>query len=365
MADKYRIDSQKITFHPERVVQWKNANFEWDQIKSVYPIYAEIAPVGACNHRCTFCSVDYLGYKTVSQNKDVLLGRIKEMGEHGVKSIMFAGEGEPALWKPLPEVMEVVKNEYNIDLSMTTNMIPFTRKNSESFVKNSTWIKVSINAGTEQGYEAIHQTKKSDFGKALDNFGHCVELRNNNNYECTLGAQMLLLPDNKDQAVELATKMRDLGADYLVIKPYTQSLYGVSRQYDGLRYDDMMYLKAELDAVSTDDFSVVFRANTMSKLNENKRPYDKCYSTPIFWTYIMADGAVYSCGAYLGNDKFHLGNINNSSFSEIWEGDRRKENFLHVYNDLDIGECRKNCRMDEVNRYLWELKNPTKHVNFI
>ena len=26
--------------------------------------------------------------------------------------------------------------------------------------------------------------------------------------------------------------------------------------------------------------------------------------------YIMADGAVYSCGAYLGNEKFLLGNIN-------------------------------------------------------
>lgn len=365
MSDKYKIDSQKISFHPKRVAQWMDADFEWEKVKKVYPLYVEIAPVGACNHRCTFCSVDYLGYKTVSQDKDVLLDRLKGMSSNGVKSIMFAGEGEPALWKPLADVMDIAKKEYNLDLAMTTNMIPFTEKNSNSFVANSTWIKVSINAGTAEGYEAIHQTKKSDFEKALTNFERCVNIKVKNNYDCTLGAQMLLLPENENQVETLARRMRDIGADYLVVKPYTQSLYGVSRKYNGLRYDDMMYLKDKLDVISTDSFNVVFRANTMKKLNEEKQPYGKCYSTPVFWTYIMADGAVYACGAYLGNDKFLLGNINDNTFSEIWEGDKRKNNFMHVKDELDITKCRRNCRMDEVNRYLWDLNNPTSHVNFI
>jgi len=67
----------------------------------------------------------------------------------------------------------------------------------------------------------------------------------------------------------------------------------------------------------------------------------------------------------LGNENFNLGNINDSSFSVIWEGEGRKHNFLHVRDELSIENCRKNCRMDEVNRYLWELKHPSPHVNFI
>jgi radical SAM protein with 4Fe4S-binding SPASM domain len=94
-------------------------------------------------------------------------------------------------------------------------------------------------------------------------------------------------------------------------------------------------------------------------------PYEKCYATPFFWGYIMADGSVYSCSAFLGNENFNLGNINTQTFKEIWQGDKRKQNINYVKNELDISSCRKNCRMDEVNRYLWALKHPNAHVNFI
>jgi hypothetical protein len=29
------------------------------------------------------------------------------------------------------------------------------------------------------------------------------------------------------------------------------------------------------------------------------------------------------------------------------------------------GSCRENCRLDSINRYLFSLKNPPEHVNFI
>ena len=364
MVDQNRIDSHKLAFHPTSVAKWLDADNKWEEVRDIYPIYVEIAPIGACNHRCTFCSVDYIGYVNVAQDKKVLLSRLKEMAIKGVKSVMFAGEGEPALWGPLPDVLEEAKT-FGIDMSMTTNMVPFTPSNTEKFVANCSWIKASINAGNKKGYEEIHQTKGSDFNLALSNLERSAQIKSQKNYECTLGAQMLLLPENKDQVEELALRLKDTGINYFVVKPYTQSLYGLSRKYQGLQYDDMMHLDARLQEISTDSFEIVFRANTMLKLNEEKQPYDKCCATPVFWAYIMADGAVYSCGAYLGNEKFLLGNINESSFADIWEGEGRKRNFLYVANELSISECRKNCRMDEVNRYLWELKNPSSHVNFI
>ncbi len=103
----------------------------------------------------------------------------------------------------------------------------------------------------------------------------------------------------------------------------------------------------------------------MKKHIEKKPSYDKCHSTPFFWGYIAADGKVFGCSAYLGKDEFCYGSIYDNSFEEIWESEKRKSSYLYIKDSLDIKNCRLNCRMDKVNKYLWDLKNPNKHVNFI
>ena len=60
--DTYKIDGSKILHHPERLKQWLNAQGNIEAQLKIYPIYMEISPIGGCNHRCTFCAVDYLGY---------------------------------------------------------------------------------------------------------------------------------------------------------------------------------------------------------------------------------------------------------------------------------------------------------------
>lgn len=103
----------------------------------------------------------------------------------------------------------------------------------------------------------------------------------------------------------------------------------------------------------------------MKHLEEDKRYYSKCFATPNFWAYIMANGDVYGCSAYLLDERFLYGNIHEQLFSEIWEGEKRRKSADFVRNGLDITECRKNCRMEHVNRYLWDIKEPQLHANFI
>ena len=107
MTDKYRIDSHKLMFHPKRVAKWQAGYSQWESAKEIYPIYLEISPTGICNHRCLFCAKDYIGYKKREIDKNILMQRITEMAGYGVKSIMFAGEGEPVLYNDLHEVLDL------------------------------------------------------------------------------------------------------------------------------------------------------------------------------------------------------------------------------------------------------------------
>lgn len=362
--DKYRIDSQKISFHPMRVAEIVSAGDDWNKAKSIYPIYLEVSPVGACNHRCTFCAVDYIGYKTVMLDTYVFGNRLKELGRLGLKSIMYAGEGEPLLHKKIHEIITETKKN-NIDVSFTTNAT-VVNDNFLSVLDKVSWIKVSINAGNAETYAKVHQTKEKDFNKVIHNLKRIVDEKKNKSLDLVVGAQCLLLPENFNQMNDLAKICRDeIGLDYLVIKPYSQHLFSETNIYENIDYSPYLDLGTELAKQNTDSFQVVFRGHTMKKYIDSNR-YDKCHATPFVWGYIMADGSVYGCSAFLLDKRFDYGNINNSSFKDIWEGEKRKQSFMHIKHELDISECRKNCRMDEVNRYLDAvIKQSVPHINFI
>ena len=364
--DKFRIDSHKLTYHPQRVAQFLEAGDDWAKAKHVYPIYVEVSPVGACNHRCTFCAVDYIGYESRMLDADSFSDRLAEMGELGVKSIMYAGEGEPLLHKRINDLVEATAKA-GIDVAFTTNAVVLNDHFIERSLPLSSWVKVSINAGTAQTYARIHRTKERDFSRVTDNLKRAVAARRRHGWKCTIGAQALLLPENAAEMETLARLCRDeIGLDYLVIKPYSQHLLSDTRIYEDIDYTQYLGLEESLRALNSAEFNVVFRMNTIRKHIHDSDRYTKCNATPMFWAYVMANGDVYGCSAYLLDKRFCYGNLAERSFRSIWEGPEREAGFHFVRDGLNIEECRRNCRMDEANRYLYELKEGlVHHVNFI
>lgn len=354
--DKFRIDSHKLLYHVARVNDWLEG-------KNIYPIYIEISPSGACNHRCTYCGLDFMEYKPRYLDAGILKERLFELGKLGLKSAMYAGEGEPFLHRDMAELINYTKKS-GIDVAVTTNGVLLDEKIVDKILANTEWVKVSINGATRETYAKIHCCNADDFDRVIKNLSYAAKIKRNNNYKCTLGMQLLLLPENADEVVALAELARNIGIDYLVIKPYSQHLQSKTRIYSSIRYSDYTYLTDELAKFDSEDFNVIHRIHTMKKWDEKKKNYQRCLALP-FWSYIDAGGNVWGCSVYLGDKRFFYGNIYEQSFGSIWEGEKRLQSLNWLQEEVDVSGCRVNCRLDEINSYLWKLKQPPLHVNFI
>ncbi len=363
--NNFGIDEHKLNFHPRRVADWLESDDNWDKAKKVYPIYVEISPSGLCNHQCSFCGLDFTPQdKAVFLKTDILKDRLLEMARLGIKSVMFAGEGEPLLHKNMAEITSHAK-KFGIDVAFTTNGTCLTKKFCEMTISSIEWVKVSINAGTPKTYAKIHNAPEDHFGLVLKNIVEAVKIRNEKRSNCVLGAQAILLPDNKNEMETLAKSIRDAGCNYLVIKPYSQHPQSDTKKYQNVSYqqDEMKKLEETLSKLNGDNFKVIFRSQTMERISKGKT-YSKCHSTPFFWAYISSVGDVYSCSVFFGDERFLLGNIYKQTFQEMWEGEKRRRNG-ELMKNFDTSGCRNGCRMDACNRHLEGIKNPPQHANFI
>lgn len=354
--DMHRIDSHKLIFHPERVSAWQSGD-------NIFPIYMEISPSGACNHRCTFCGLDFMNYKPRFLKSAILRERLSELGRLGLKSVMFAGEGEPFLHRDMTEVAKHTKKS-GIDVAFTTNGVLLKPEIATQILPVTSWIKVSCNAGNAETYAKLHRTKEKDYKQVFENLKTAVDIRQQASLNCALGLQSLLLPENQDEMIDLTQRCRDTGLDYLVIKPYSQHPQSNSKIYQDISYESCAQLADQLQKFNTDNFSVIFRFETMKRWESKEKGYDKCLALP-FWSYIDASGNVWGCSVFLNDERFLYGNIYEQNFQDIWDGDKRKNSLDWCRQHLDTASCRTNCRMDKINSYLWELANPSQHINFI
>ncbi len=348
-----RMDSHKLIYHPDVVARWMKG-------ENIYPIELEIGLTNACNHRCSFCAVDYTGYQPDYIDSRMLISNLEELAPRGVKSIIYAGEGEPLLHNETPDIVNRTK-ELGIDAAISTNGVLLTPEVSRECLKSLTWIRFSVAGITDETYNKIQRGKQGDLEKVLFHMAEAVRVKREQHLSVTIGVQLLLLPDNKDEIIQMGKELKKIGVDYFTIKPFSQ--HPQSRQILQVDYKGMLALEKEVLELQTDDYKIYFRAHSMQKL-KCKRGYKQCFALP-FMVYVDAKGNLWPCIVFMGRDELKYGNLNEENFVDIWEGTHRKE-IVNYFRNMDLEKnCRELCRLDEMNRYLDELKHPDGHVNFI
>jgi radical SAM protein with 4Fe4S-binding SPASM domain len=351
------MDSHKLIFHPQRVSDWLSG-------VDVYPLTVEISLSGACNHRCIFCGLDYLGYRPLFLDKELILSNLRVMRDRGVRAIVLAGEGEPLLNRQAPEIIKGARAT-GLDVGLSTNGVLFDRPAALECIPSLAWIRFSVNGAGEEQYRVVHRGRNEDFDRVLRNIADAVDAKGELRLDTSIGVQMVLIPENSgsfESIAFFAKRLREIGVDYFAIKPFSkhpQSICSLDQVFD---YAGFSGLETCLRELESDRFQIIFRSNSMKKLKERRR-YEKCLGLP-FFAFIDAAANVFPCVAYLGKDEFSLGNLEGGDFQQIWEGTRRKA-VMDLFSRMDVSGCRELCRLDEINGYLHDLVNPGAHVNFI
>lgn len=346
------IDSHKLMYHPERVTEWKETG-------DCYPIYVEVGPTNICNHKCIFCALDFVEHGNHTIDKDIMISALKDMAKHGIKSVMFAGEGEPLLHKDICLFVQKAK-EYGMDVSITTNGVLFTKEKIEKYLPYLTWIRFSVDAGSAKTYSEIHKTKKEDFNKLIKNIKVAVEFKRKNKLKTTIGIQFLLIPQNIKEVIKFAKLFKKIRVDNIQIKPYSQHPKSINKFV--IKYGDYAYLEEPLKKLNSDKFKVFFRGETMKRI-EDKNPYSECFGLP-FFALINSKGDIIPCNLFYDSKRFVYGNLYKNNFSEIWNSQQRQR-VLKILRRIGCEHCRGGCRLDVINRYLNRIKQPEEHDNFI
>ncbi|MHB8154886.1 MAG: radical SAM protein [Candidatus Omnitrophota bacterium] len=352
--DNFRLDSHKLMYHASAVNQWLEG-------KEICPIYVELGLYGGCNHRCVFCAFDYLKYKPGMLKESCFKKFLSEASKGGVRAVLFSGEGEPLLHPKAAEIIAFAKKN-KIDTALSTNGVFLDYFTAQKILSYLSWMRVSLNAGSAKNYAFIHGTSAQDFQTVLDNLRNAVSIKRKNKYSCVIGVQLILLPENSKEVLNLARRLREIGVDYFTVKPFSRHPLSIHNVDTG-SYRENYILQNKLAKYANENFKVIFRQYSFDKICSAK-PYERCLGFD-FITHITASGDVLPCNAFVGKKEFVLGNICKNSLSAILKSRKRKVILNKIYRDWDINKCRKSCRLDEINCYLWDLKHQVRHHNFI
>lgn len=351
---RIQFDGNKLLHHLDRVNAWSKGQL-------IYPVYVAFSPSSLCNHHCNFCVYHYKKFEPVYFPMNSFNKLITEFKELGIRSIFFAGDGEPLLNKDCSKMIVACK-EASIDVGLNTNGRLISDSNVEDLVENLEFIRVSLNAGDRESYKKIHGCSLDDFDKVVGNIRKMVEFKKKLNSKITIGVQLVLQQANCYGVKKLSTLLKEIGVDYFSVKPFLKHPDTLFDDVIADRESILLDLLEHSKNISDGSFQFVIRNNMFQA--EEKRNYKHCLSTP-FMIEIDAKGDVYTCGPYIGNPDHVLGNVLRDSFKNVWNSDKANKVRENLSCKLDVSKCMPSCRPNSVNEVLWKIKNPPQHVNYI
>ena len=310
------LDSHKLSYHYDRVVAW-------EQGERIAPVSVDMALTRACGAMCSFCyaMVQEPQERSSIKTKEAL-NLLDDFAEIGVRGVSLISDGESTLSKSYVPFIQHAHN-IGIDVGNATNGWEWEEEKINEVLPYLTWVRFTVAAGRPESYAKImfkDSKHTSVFDRAMKNIKYAVDLKKKLNLKVTLGIQMVLLPEFKDEIVPFADLAINLGVDYGVIKHCSDDEFG-TLGVDYSKYEEMYGLLKMAEEKSNSRTKIIVK---WSKIQNKGLPsYNRFYG-PQFLLQISGSGLVAPSGMFFNArySKFHIGNFVDERFKDIFKSER-------------------------------------------
>ncbi len=325
---KLILDSHKLSYHYDRVEAWEAG-------EKIAPISVDMALTRACGAMCSFCyAMVQEPQERASIKTKEALNLLDDFAEIGVKSVSLISDGESTLSKAyVPFIQHSA--DVGVDVGNATNGWEWDPDKIDEVLPYLTWVRFTVAAGTPESYARImfkSEEHTEVFDRAVRNIKYAVDLKEKLGLKVTLGIQMVLMPEFKDEILPFAKLATDLGVDYGVIKHCSDDEFS-TLGVDYSKYEDMYALLSAAENLSNAKTKVIVKWDKIK--NKGKPSYNRFYG-PQFLLQISGSGLVAPSGMFFNArySKLHIGNFAEERFKSIFESDRYRKimNYLASEN---------------------------------
>ena len=351
-----KLDKEHFPF---KLLAHKTTVEDFIQGKIINPIHCRIGLTNKCNLRCKFCNFHSENEKDFYDefsfedfmDKDRMISFLDDFSKNGGKAITLCGSGEPTIHPDYVEICEYA-NKVGIQIGLITNGSMLTNEKILNCIKKThTWVRVGLNAGSQETYSRITSTTIYKFSAILEAVS---KLKNESaESEFRIGLNFVITMDNYEEIFVAAEEAKKYGADYIRFEPEFYSALAHKTIYDHLEQIELELEKAKKLSDAQFEVSIPkLNRGAMTKTDQIEGDFDVCYYSE-FVTALGANGCMYPCPQIHLNKDYNMGNIEEGY--EKWLKGASRDNWKK--NHEDRKKMCKTCFYRPQNEMLNYLKN--------
>jgi len=347
--------SLKAAYHLDKIKLLRDG-------KQIVPSQVQIILSDLCNQNCHFCAYrSDVGFSsedfgedtgkgfTMNPNRKIPTEKAIEILDDcaglGVKAIQFTGGGEPTVH---PDHVKIFAHAQGLGLKtgLVTNGVLMK---PNTVYEEMDWIRVSLDAGTQETYKQIRQ--HNGYDRVISNLswiGQCSGVT---------GVGFVITKDNYNEISECCKIARDCGIDYVRLSAMF-STEGHSH-YENI-HGIILYEIAKSKELETEKFKVIdLYGDRIDDLKAGEPDYCFC-GYQQYNVYIGGNQKVYRCCTTAYTKHGEIGDLKDKSFKEWFYSPDKQESI----SNFDAKKCH-HCQFNDKNKIINYMISQPMHVDFV